>query len=415
MLTTAYATGTTTAIFPSKGVHATCIDCKEEVISKCGPINADHFAHRPGVVCNTRFHDNKTAWHINWQHTIEPALPGINVEVPVEKEGCIKRADLISKSNYVVEFQHSHLPKDERIEREKHYRNIIWVVHTDRKNSKTWMYPTFGVRTFFNGDDNTVHWKALTHNRKLHTFSISKERFIKTVINNPYYTDSIFNTIEARQQNSLYDTIEYYNRKSDEHDTIQLNRNTYLLRSDYYVAVLYLINEFVKIEKYHAELKADRLETKRKYIEQEYTRLKQIRETTAALLKEQKRIKDPALLQAIQKTELDCIEDTYITERNNWVQFTELELLKDNRARYEAKLKLEREREAEIAKQINTEIINNRINQLSKETQERIRIDLIRANGRLEYAAEIARKKLKELGIDYNDETTRVAYGVGTQ
>jgi len=413
MLTTAYATGTTTAIFPSKGVHATCIDCGQEVISKCGPINADHFAHRPGVVCNTRFHDNKTEWHINWQHTIDPAIPGVNVEVPIEKDGSIKRADLISKSNYVIEFQHSHLPKDERIEREKHYKNIIWVVHTDRENSKTWLYPAFGVRTFFNGDDDRGRWKSSKYGNGLRTFGISKEKFIKVVINNPNYTSDIFHTMEIRQHNHSCDTIEYYNRKSDERDTSRYSY--FMLRSDYYAAVRYIIKEFESIERYHAQLEADRLESIKRENELAYLRLKQARETAAALKKEQQQLKDPELLQKLLKLEIESTEDCFVTERNIWVRALEFELLQENKARYEAELKLKREQEIEIAKQTNIEITNNHTKQESKEQQELIRIDLIRAKGKLEYAAEIARKRLKELGIDYNDETTRARYGVGTQ
>lgn len=426
MLTTAYATGTTTAIFPSKGVHATCIDCEKEVISKCGTEVVHHFAHRPGVICNTRFHDGKTEWHVRWQRTVLPDLAGVNVEVPITKDGSIKRADLISNSNYVIEFQHSHLPKPERMEREKHYGNVIWVVHTDKRNSKTWKHHLSRARVFFNGDDNTIRWNSL--NLKygdLNTFTLSKERFIKTVINNPHYTDSIIDTIELRQRIHSNATIEYYNRKSDEHDA---SRYSYfnVFRSSYYVAMLYIIKEFVSIEKYHAKLEADRLEEKRLTEESAYIQAKQIRETeivrliriketAVALLKEQRQLKDPALLQSLLKSELDSIDDNLITERNGWVQSAEKELLARTRVLYEAKLKLEREREAEIAKQINTEITNNRINQLSKETQERIRIDLIRSKGKLEYAAELARKRLEELGIDYADESIRISYGVGTQ
>lgn len=414
MLTTAYATGTTTAILPSKGVHATCIDCEKEVISKCGTEVVHHFAHRPSVICNTRFSDGKTEWHIRWQHTVIPELPGINIEVPIIEDGSIKRADIISKSNYVIEFQHSHLPKPERMEREKHYGNIIWVVHTNKKNSKTWNHHLSRARVFFNGDNNIVHWTSTNRNVGCpNTFTISKEKFIKTIINNPHYTDSIIDTIELRQRIHNNATIEYYNQKSDERDTSRYSY--FMLRSDYYAAARYIIKEFESIERYHAQLEADRLESIRRENELASIRLNQARETAAALKKEQQQLKDPDLLQTLLKLEIESTEDCFVTERNIWVRALEFELLQENKARYEAELKLKREQEIEIAKQINTEITNNRIHQLSKETQERIRIDLIRANGKLEYAAEIARKRLKVLGIDYNDKTTRIAYGVGTQ
>jgi RNA binding exosome subunit len=414
MLTTAYATGTTTAIFPSKGVHATCIDCEKEVISKCGTEVVHHFAHRPGVICNTRFHDGKTEWHVRWQRTVVPDLAGINVEVPITKDGSIKRADLISNSNYVIEFQHSHLPKPERMEREKHYGNVIWVVHTDKKNSKTWKHLLSRARVFFNGDDNIVHWVSINRNvGSPNTFTMQKERFIKTVINNPHYTDSIINIIELRQRIHSNATIEYYNRKSDERDTSRYSY--FMLRSNYYAAAHYIIKEFETIERYHAQLESERLGSIRKQNELNYLLQKQAREDATTFKKEQRQIKDPALLQTLLKLEIESTEGCFVTERNIWLRAIENELLQENKTRLEAKLKLEREREAEIAKQINTEITNNRINQLSKETQERIRIDLIRSKGKLEYAAELARKRLEELGIDYADESIRISYGVGTQ
>jgi len=314
MLTTAYAIGTTTAIFPSKGIHATCIDCKQEVISKCGPINADHFAHRPGVVCNTRFHDNKTEWHINWQHTIDPAMPGVNVEVPIEKDGSIKRADLISKSNYVIEFQHSHLPKDERIEREKHYKNIIWVVHTDRENSKTWLYPTCGVKIFFNGDDDRVRWGPTKHKNGSRPFRITKEKFIKLVINNPRYQDKIFQTIEQRQKRKR-ESPKYYNvcYTGYDSDDSRLNPNFDVI----YMHDLHPICcafFFLNWEIFKYELSE--------------RRNKEIQEKEAI---EQRKIRDPELLQQLLKISDNIKIEENIIEHNRWVNDINQELENHNK------------------------------------------------------------------------------------
>ena len=403
MLTTAYAKGTTTTIFPSKGTHATCIDCGGEVISKCGQINADHFAHMPGVVCNTRFHDNKTQWHIDWQHTVEPGLPGVNVEVPIEKDGSIKRADLISKSNCVIEFQHSHLPIDERLEREKHYRNMIWVVHTDREKSKTWLYPTSGVRIFFNGNNDIIHWKRKCAQTGPETFKIKKEKFIKVVINNQHYTNDVFTKIENRARKRVLHTSEYYLRERDErHSTglrapgLQYSFFCVPVMSNYYVAMCYLIKELIKLEKYHTD------------------RINSERQAREVFLKDQLVMKDPSLLQALLKSELDMEEDNLITEKSEWVQNTERDLITRNRERHKAQLKVERDRELELAKQINIEIINNQTKKMSNEIQERVRIDLIRVKGNLKYAAEAARERLNRLGIDYNNETGQVIYRGGS-
>ena len=207
MITTAYAIDKKTQIFPSKGIHGYCLDCGKEVISKCGTIVSHHFAHVADSDCGSQYHDHKTEWHQSWQHSVIPALPGKNVEVTIEKDTAIKRADLISNSGFIIEFQHSPLSIIERQEREKHYGNMLWVIHTTKENSNTWRKQTKDIRLFFNGDDDTVYWYEFISHKKL---SCSKEEFIQFFINNKFFSLDGFRKRESRAIKRLSYCDPYY-------------------------------------------------------------------------------------------------------------------------------------------------------------------------------------------------------------
>jgi hypothetical protein len=400
------------------GQRARCPDplCNCVMMSRCSD-DKDYTNHWYGYhngICVSHF-EEMSEWHRDWQNTIDNPVGGVNVEVIINGLDRYKRADLKPDHGIVIEFQKSSISYNDVKERERHYRKMIWVLHEERTFSEYRQEKTkygnitcskkfYPRKAWYKNQNRNIpifidHGDYLS-SESLLSKTISKKEFISKFINSQYLN---YNELGVNYWDNISNTFSFLDLiipriKEQERLVKQALQEMECLR----------IKERERIRTEFEFAQSLQREKERK--ERKTAELLQYQQE-----QEQKRIKDPALLQAIQKTELDYIEDTFITERNNWVQFTELELLKDNRARYEAKLKLEREREAELAKQINTEIINNRIKQLSKETQERIRIDLIRSTGKLEYAAEIARKKLKELGIDYNDETTRVAYGVGTQ
>lgn len=199
MMTTALALDKQTEIFPAKGIHGFCLTCGNEVISKCGTIVSHHFAHTIDSDCGRNFHDHKSEWHRAWQLTVDPQTPGKTVEVIVSANKEIKRADVISNSGFIIEFQHSHLPVTEREGRENHYKNMIWVVHSDKEQSRTWKKNT-SIRVFYNGDNNTVYWYPRSSSLKL---TIQKQDFIDFVINNPFFTLGGFGVKEKRSINKL--------------------------------------------------------------------------------------------------------------------------------------------------------------------------------------------------------------------
>jgi competence CoiA-like predicted nuclease len=393
-------------------MHATCIDCGEEVVSKCGTLVSHHFAHKANSNCGTQFHDHKSEWHQQWQHTIIPAVPGKNVEVTIKNDATIKRADMISHANCVIEFQHSHLSLPERLEREGHYKNIIWVVHSDKIKSRTWKHKT-PCRVFFNGDDNRIWWRTNTHyttawgERPLMNCHMEKSEFISRVINNKHYNNEVFYKIEERNLKRRNAESEYWNQREDElsctflygyreHDahrfipipTFPYHTPIFQIKSKFYVAAIYIISEMIKIDDYHKKIETEKAEAK-----------KRIDATAELKLKEQRAIKDPSFLQSLLKAEAELEYAEFVIEKTNWVKRAAQIWSEQNKARIEKQTYEKEERDRIQSKQLNVEITNSINRRLDRETQDRVRIDLIRAQGGNTYAAESARKRLAIIGI----------------
>jgi competence CoiA-like predicted nuclease len=108
-----------------------CPGCLREVVAKCGPINAWHWAHKASSDCDS-WSEPFTQWHADWQ----AQFPADWCEIP--RGG--HRADVRSPTGLVIEFQHSALSADEMRDREKHYGRMLWVFdaieahETDRLN-----------------------------------------------------------------------------------------------------------------------------------------------------------------------------------------------------------------------------------------------------------------------------------------
>ena len=86
-------------------------------------------------------------WHINWQNK----FPEHFIEIPIGPH----RADAITTSGHVVEFQHSALSIDEIGERERFYgERMVWVwdavdaEDSGRLDIRRWENKTPNYRTF---------------------------------------------------------------------------------------------------------------------------------------------------------------------------------------------------------------------------------------------------------------------------
>lgn len=102
------------------GATATCPNCGETVIAKCGKIIVWHWAHQARPDCDQWF-EPETYWHRSWK-----SLYG-KTEVVITKGAESHRADAITKYGVVVELQHSSISPIEIREREKFYGQMVWV------------------------------------------------------------------------------------------------------------------------------------------------------------------------------------------------------------------------------------------------------------------------------------------------
>lgn len=108
------------------------------LIAKRGKILAHHFAYYDrddASILNDTWYQSKKVdggkgqWHTEWQELSDPEY----VEVIKEKDGVRHIADMISKNDYVIEFQHSPMNQREIREREDFYGDMFWVI--DAKHS----------------------------------------------------------------------------------------------------------------------------------------------------------------------------------------------------------------------------------------------------------------------------------------
>lgn len=112
-----------------KGARGLCPMCNADVIAKCGDIYAHHWSHLSAEECDT-WHEPMTQWHIDWQDVF--SSEGHQVEKTIRRNGKVHRADVVTKSGVVIEFQHSSIISSAIAEREAFYgEKMIWVIDGD--------------------------------------------------------------------------------------------------------------------------------------------------------------------------------------------------------------------------------------------------------------------------------------------
>jgi hypothetical protein len=113
-----------------KGLKGLCPICQQPVIAKCGKIKINHWAHTSLEHCD-KWWENETEWHRQWKNTFP--LEWQEIVAIDEKTGEKHIADIKTNGSMVVEFQHSNISEEERISREKFYKNMIWIVDGTRR------------------------------------------------------------------------------------------------------------------------------------------------------------------------------------------------------------------------------------------------------------------------------------------
>jgi len=118
----------------TKGAKGLCRYCGSELIAKCGEERIDHWAHKGRRNCDPWW-ENETQWHRSWKNNFPKEWQEI-IHTD-EKSGEKHVADVKTDSDWVLEFQHSHIKPEERLSRNSFYPKLVWVIDgTRRKRDK---------------------------------------------------------------------------------------------------------------------------------------------------------------------------------------------------------------------------------------------------------------------------------------
>lgn len=118
-------------VHATKGTKGICPCCKAEVIAKCGEVKIAHWSHKSKKNCDF-WHEAETDWHRMWKNY----FPQEWQEIIMHDENGEKHiADVCTQNRFILEFQHSPIKPEERLSREKFYKNMNWVVDGTRCKS----------------------------------------------------------------------------------------------------------------------------------------------------------------------------------------------------------------------------------------------------------------------------------------
>lgn len=176
-----------------KGEKYFCPACDGTVILKEGKINIDHFAHESLKDCDI-FTSDMSEWHLNWQEK----FPNENREVIIKhtfkssdsfikeygldiNREYIHRAD-VCIDNYVVEFQHSTIFKEEFMKKNYFYAQagykVVWIFDfiDEYLNNKMECYDEWSK-----GNDNGGKFKWSNPPRFMSSISPQRNKTIKLI------------------------------------------------------------------------------------------------------------------------------------------------------------------------------------------------------------------------------------------
>ncbi len=108
----------------TKGAKGICPYCGSELIARCGEVKVNHWAHKGNRNCDPWW-ENETEWHRWWKGQFPVEWQEV---VHRDKSGEKHIADVKTKEEWAVEFQHSYLKPEERRARNAFYQKLVWVV-----------------------------------------------------------------------------------------------------------------------------------------------------------------------------------------------------------------------------------------------------------------------------------------------
>ncbi|WP_075590855.1 competence protein CoiA [Labilibacter marinus] len=114
-----------------KGGKGICPNCNSELIAKCGDVNINHWAHKGTRNCDIWW-ENETEWHRNWKNNFPKEWQEI---IHHDNTGEKHIADVKTKKDWVLEFQHSFIKPEERNSRNRFYSKLVWVIDGLRRKT----------------------------------------------------------------------------------------------------------------------------------------------------------------------------------------------------------------------------------------------------------------------------------------
>lgn len=115
---------------PQPGLQGLCPSCSKPTISKCGDLKVWHWSHKGRRTCDPWW-ENETAWHREWKNKFPDSFQEVIQFDEITGEKHI--ADIKTKDDWIIEFQHSFLKPEERNARNLFYKKIAWVVDGTRR------------------------------------------------------------------------------------------------------------------------------------------------------------------------------------------------------------------------------------------------------------------------------------------
>lgn len=137
--------------------HGLCPNCSQPVVAKCGKQKIWHWAHRSITSCDDWW-EPEIKWHRNWKNNYPANWQEITLLDDQTGEKHI--SNVRTTHNLTIEFQHSDIKPEERISREKFYKNMVWIVDGTRLKRD---YPRFlkewksnGIIDFYKTDKSGI-------------------------------------------------------------------------------------------------------------------------------------------------------------------------------------------------------------------------------------------------------------------
>jgi hypothetical protein len=111
------------------GAMGACPACDHLMIAKCGEQREWHWSHKGNRHCDPWW-ESEGEWHLAWKAAFPDDWREI---VHTSDDGTKHIADIRTEHGWVIEFQHSYIPPDERRSRDAFYRQLVWVVDGTRR------------------------------------------------------------------------------------------------------------------------------------------------------------------------------------------------------------------------------------------------------------------------------------------